>query len=250
VQPFYHIFGKAIPVYGTLGVVGFAFAMLLAVLRCKKFGIAKDDVFYVGLFAGVGAIVGAKILHIITVFAGIPISAWSFTVFIQVLTNGGGVFYGGLIGAGALGFVYIKAFKLNLADITSLAAPSIGLFHFFGRLGCFFGGCCYGVEVDWGITFEHSMGSPNGVPLMPVQLFEAGFCFLLFLLFTFWQPKKRALTLPLYIMLYSVERFILEFYRGDQIRGFFGVLSTSQWIAILMFICCFVFIVCKGRAKN
>lgn len=113
--------------------------------------------------------------------------------------------------------------------------PSVLLFHMFGRLGCFFAGCCYGREANWGVVFMHSLNAPNGVPLIPVQLFEAAFNLLMLVAILIIRPerKRQGLLLPLYLIAYAIGRFILEFFRGDMGRGIF-LFSTSQWISLFV----------------
>ena len=112
----------------------------------------------------------------------------------------------------------------------------------FGRFGCFFAGCCYGAPCSSGvcITFAdpHSL-APLGVPLYPTQLFEAGgeLMNFLLLLMLYRHRKFDGQVFWLYPALYSILRFVVEFFRGDAARGvwFGGVISTSQIIAVLMF---------------
>ena len=96
---------------------------------------------------------------------------------------GGQVFYGGLLGGIAGAVVYAKCARLEgFPDYADTVAPAIPLFHFFGRIGCFLGGCCYGIESDFGFVFTNAVvQSANGVRRFPVQLFESGFNLLLFI---------------------------------------------------------------------
>ena len=117
--------------------------------------------------------------------------------------------------------------------------PSVALAQGFGRIGCFLAGCCYGKETESaiGIVFHDSAYAPNDVSLLPTQLISSGLNFLHFFLLIWLTKKKKGdgQIAGLYLVLYSVGRFILEFFRGDLIRGSVGELSTSQFIAI--FVC-------------
>ena len=115
------------------------------------------------------------------------------------------------------------------------------LFHAFGRVGCFLAGCCYGIPAPagWlGVTFPASaVEAPSGMPLLPVQLYEAAGCVLLCLLLDHltdrgW-PGDRLLAL--YLALYGAWRFCIEFARADD-RGATVVsfLSPSQLVALLL----------------
>jgi phosphatidylglycerol:prolipoprotein diacylglycerol transferase len=122
-------------------------------------------------------------------------------------------------------------------------APGIALGHVVGRFGCLFAGCCYGKPTmkPWGIVFTDpfaaaNVGTPLGVPLHPTQLYEAGAEFLILMLLLFTERKGRAFagrTFWLYMLLYAISRFIIEFYRGDE-RGMVGMFSTSQFISVLL----------------
>ncbi|MDR3311502.1 MAG: prolipoprotein diacylglyceryl transferase [Oscillospiraceae bacterium] len=237
--PFIYVFGLTVPMYWLAGLTGGGLAALLAHLRRGRYSVPGTDVTHIILFAAVGAVAGAKLLSLLVMLANPAILPTWRGVYLE-LTSGGGVFYGGLIGAVLLAYAYIRKYKIDLTDAAALLTPSVTLFHGFGRIGCFMAGCCYGESVSWGIVYEHSVGSPNGVPLLPAQLIEAAFNFALTALFCLWKPSagKRKFVFPLYLLLYSAERFILEFFRGDDIRGKFLVFTTSQWIALAVFCVC------------
>ena len=154
--------------------------------------------------------------------------------------KGGFVFYGGLIG-GIIGvFLYAKQFKISFQSLILILIPVVPLIHAIGRIGCLLAGCCYGMEYHGfgAITFEHSSLAPNGVPLFPMQIVESinNVIIFLILLVTYKKFLGTYKTVGLYLILYSIVRFILEFFRGDLIRGIYFSLSTSQWISIILFI--------------
>ena len=105
--------------------------------------------------------------------------------------------------------------------------PSVALAQGFGRIGCFLAGCCYGEETDSpiGIVFHESAYAPNGVNLIPTQLISSGLDFLHFLVLIWLARRVKAdgQVAGCYLIFYSVGRFILEFFRGDMIRGNVGV---------------------------
>lgn len=153
----------------------------------------------------------------------------------------GSTFYGGLLFAIAL-FPLLLLIKKNravsiyerLADL----APGIPAGHFFGRIGCFFDGCCFGAPTNgpFGVVFPEGSfpyefyGGP--VAIHPTQLYEAAALAVIFLILFFW-GKKNAF--PLYLMLYGVARFILECFRSDSRGSLFGLpLSPAQIISIVL----------------
>ena len=237
-HPYLNVLGREVPMYWLCGFVGLLLASGLAMLRRRavRFRTPADDIFHMILLCAVGALVGAKLFQVIglTVSHATQPSFWTIETWTAIVYSGG-VFYGGLIGGGVAGAIYIRKYKLDVPDVLDILVPSILLFHAFGRVGCFFAGCCYGSEAAWGIAFTQSLGAPNGVPLIPVQLFEAGFNLLLLTAMLILRPERKrpGLLLPLYLIAYAVARFVLEFFRGDSSRGVF-LLSTSQWISLLI----------------
>lgn len=156
----------------------------------------------------------------------------------------GMTFYGGLIGGVACFFltylIYLrKKYPTSLPYALTIAGGAIPLAHAFGRVGCFFAGCCYGKTVDSSSPF-YWMGVKfltTDTKVIPTNLIEAIFLFILagVLLFVAFKKKTR-LTFPLYFMIYGVFRFSLEFLRGDYRGSFIPNLTPSQFWAILLFV--------------
>lgn len=154
-------------------------------------------------------------------------------------------FYGGLFG-GVIAFILMYRYfylRLNVPILDKLliiVPGAIALGHTLGRLGCFLNGCCYGKETDkwFGVLFpgfEHKV--------IPTQLFEMFFLLVLAAVLLFLAFKYDSkYTLPIYLISYSLFRFIIEFFRGDE-RGQFGALSPSQYWSILLFAAGIVFLV-------
>lgn len=255
--PSFTFLGKEVGMYVICATVGLFVAAPLGITLYKK--RTGDDISMILTYviSAVGVFFGMHILYGITNIPywhmlGEAEGVWDFLVkFANIF--GGGVFYGGLIGGLIAGLIYIKKAKMP-ADIASdCAAVSIPLFHGIARVGCFLGGCCYGVEWEHGITFTHSLVEPaNGVPRVPIQLFEAGFNILLFvaLLILINKNVLKGKLLAIYLLTYAIGRFTLEFWRGDDYRGHLFGLSTSQIIAVLMFIGSGAFLIIKGVKKR
>lgn len=244
--------------YAICTIVGIFAAFPLAIHQYKKRTGDDISLIFVCLFGAVGVFLGMHLLYGIT-----NISYWSrltfadgFKRFFEMFAAifGGGVFYGGLIGGIIVGGISIKVQKLPADIATDCLAPAIAMFHGFARIGCFLSGCCYGVEWEHGVTFTNSMvESANGVPRVPVQLFEAGFEFLLsglLWLLLLKAPKTRGKLLALYLLIYPVGRFTLEFWRGDEYRGFIFGLSTSQFISVLLFTASALYLLISPAVKR
>lgn len=239
--PFIRIFQYNIPSYWLMCMLGLLAAIIFLYARRGRFQFASDDTLHIVLLGAIGAMIGAKTLYLITIIPEliqlVPQIDWSYRT-IELLFSGGYVFYGGLIGGLLAAAAYCRRYRLSLRTAADFYAPALPLFHAFGRIGCFLAGCCWGVEVPWGLALKESLAAPNGVPLFPVQLVEAlcnlAICAVLLL----YERRARGRqptggALILYAALYACVRFILEFWRGDAVRGHFLFLSTSQWISIL-----------------
>jgi phosphatidylglycerol:prolipoprotein diacylglycerol transferase len=225
--------------YGVLLAAAYLFGLQLARVRAKQRGLDANRVLDLGIYIIISALVGAKLLLLITDFK-------SFTADpreLLTLARSGGVFYGGLIVAVIVALWYIRRVGLPLWTTCDVFAPGIALGHVIGRFGCLFAGCCYGKPTTrpWGITFTDpfaaaNVGTPLGVALHPTQLYEAGAELLILIVLLVTERKGRPFpgrTFWLYMLLYAISRFIIEFYRGDD-RGTVGMFSTSQFISIVL----------------
>ena len=234
-QVLFSAFGIKIYSYGTMIAIGIIVAVWLLRYRGKKVGYNEEhllDMSIVGILCG---FIGGKLLFIITDFNDLTEGSFNWSD----LVGHGLVVYGGIIG-GALGIiVFCKRKKWDILKVIDLVVPSVALAQGFGRIGCFLAGCCYGKETNsfLGVKFPDSSFAPSGVKLIPTQLFSSGLDFLLaiFLLWYSRKEREKGRIFALYFILYSIGRFILEFFRGDS-RGSVGSLSTSQFISIFIFI--------------
>ncbi len=239
--PYFPLFGFQIPSYTVLSFLGFACAVcyIVFVNRSGRLGrLPGEDILYILILAFLGVIVGGKVLYVLVTLPQVlqlPSSAWENPEVPLGFLFGGMVFYGGLLGAILPVVWYCRKFRFSLYTVAGIAAPALPLFHTFGRTGCFLTGCCWGREcTSFGHVFQQSPVAPNGVPLFPTQLLEAGWNALLFVVLAtlaFYWHENAWRTFPLYLLLYSTFRFILEFFRGDAQRGVL-LFSTSQWISL------------------
>ena len=203
-----------------------------------------DALASLGVWAIVGAIIGAKALMIVRdlpEYAAAPSELFSPSV----ITSAGD-FYGGFIGALIASAIFFRRHpRLPFWRTADLCGPAIALGQAIGRIGCLMAGDDYGrpTQLPWAITFtdpdaERIGGAPLGVPLHPVQLYESIACLALFAVLVRLSRRKRfdGEVILAYTLLYAAARFVLEFFRGDADRGFVfgGLLSTSQFIAAIL----------------
>jgi phosphatidylglycerol:prolipoprotein diacylglycerol transferase len=230
--------------YGLMLAAAFIAGIWVTSRNARKEGIHPDSIWNMGLVVIFSALVGAKLLLLISDY---QYYSQNFREIFSLSTlRSGGVFYGGLLLAMISAIWYLRKKQLPAWVIADLAAPGIALGQALGRVGCLSAGCCYGkpTQVPWGITFTSqyaydNVGVPLNTPLHPTQIYESVGTFCLFL-FLMWHLSRKHFTgqiLLEYLMLYSLLRFVIEFYRYDD-RGFVlhGLLSTSQFIAILIFL--------------
>lgn len=215
--------------YGLMIGLGVVAALLMGDRRSKKFGLDGEQIYGMTFCTVVLGFAAARVLFILTQwerFLQDPV---------QFLAGNGFVVYGGIIGGALTIYVFCRIKKLDVLAYLDLMIPSVALAQAFGRVGCFLAGCCYGKETDsWlGVVFTNSDFAPNGVKVLPTQLFMAVGDLLIMMILLWYASRKpmRGRTSMLYLILYSVGRFGIEFLRNDN-RGTVGVLSTSQFIAV------------------
>lgn len=245
--PFFILFGKVISTYMLASLVGIFASGVFACYYARKKYLDSIEMLIMLLIAAAGGLVGSHMLYGIVNYRYIVIltnnidKITSFKMLFNSLTEifGGSVFYGGLIGGIIAGYIYAIKQGLDIYKYADIAAVSIPLMHTFGRIGCFLGGCCYGVESDIGYVYTCSLiEEANGVSRFPIQLLESSLNLILFFIL-FYLLRKSFFSqrlIYLYLCIYSIMRFILEFWRGDNHRGFIFGISTSQFISILIFI--------------
>jgi phosphatidylglycerol---prolipoprotein diacylglyceryl transferase len=238
--PYIDLFEQKIPMYGVMIVVGIAVATLIAWRFPVSKGIPRQDIGFASCYAGIGAFIGSRALYIAVTLP--QILSWpnppAFTIELVRCLLSGAVFYGGLFGGILAVSIYAKQFNIDVLDLIDALTPFLPLVHAFGRVGCFFAGCCYGIPVSapWGLVFRQDSLAPHDEALFPVQLLEAVLNLSLFagLFLLSRQERPRGRVFGLYLASYGVMRFALEFLRNDAIRGHFLDLSTSQWISLFL----------------
>jgi phosphatidylglycerol---prolipoprotein diacylglyceryl transferase len=229
--------------YGLLLAAAFIAGIWITSRNAKKKGMNADLVWNMGLLVIFAALVGSKVILFISDpgnYSQHPGELFS----LSTLRNPGAI-YGGLLLALVSAFWYMKKKQIPVGSTADLSVPGIAFGQAIASMGCLMTGCCYGKpsHLPWSITFisEYAYKELGGlpdiaIPRHPTQIYEsaAAFCLFVFLMWRLSKKRFNGQILLEYLGLYSLIRFVIEFYRGDE-RGFMlhDLLSTSQFIAIL-----------------
>lgn len=252
-------FGIPIHTYGTLIAIGFLTSLHFIQRDAKREGLDPEVIGNAAFWALVLGVAGTRVLHIIMY----PDQyAWNDPIGWFALWNGGLVFQGALPTVIIFLFWYFKRNNVDFWRVVDVAMPYVPLGQAFGRLGCFGYGCCYGkpTGMPWGIAFpripaDHTLdatGSPafidhayhqhlispeaaHSLAIHPTQLYSSFglfmICFTLILIRSRFR-QFQAITMPSYLILYGIFRFIVEFFRGDHNPTLLNTLSLQQIFSI------------------
>ncbi len=230
----FHIGPVTVYGYGLMIAIGVISCVLVAMKRAKGYGVNPDILFNAAFIGIISGIIGAKLMYWITI---LPEIIENPKLLLDL--TGGFVVYGGLVTGILAPVIYLRIKKESVLDKLDLAAASIALGQGFGRIGCFLAGCCYGkIAPDgawYAVTFPASSEAIPGVGLYPTQLMSAAFDFLLFFFLWFMTDRVRfrGVILSLYMMIYSVARFFIEFIRTEPKTV--GPFTTAQFTAFFIF---------------
>ena len=227
----FSIFGLEITFYGILMASAFILAFFIVRYLLKKSeGLGSEVVLDLLLIIFPLSIIGARIYYVI--FSN---RAWSFLEIISVW-DGGLAIYGGIIG-GLIGvIIYALIKKINILKLTDAIVPALILGQAIGRIGCYFSGCCFGLEV----TNPNLMWFPlstqiDGVWHLSTFFYESFWNFIGFILtlIVYNKVKQNGLTTGIYLSFYGLGRFFIEGLRGDSL--YLGTLRVSQVLSIVLF---------------
>lgn len=227
----FHIYG-----YGLMIAIGIICAAYIFTKNAGKRGYNEDKIFNLIILTVIMGVLGGKLLFIITEIKDIIDDPSILLEF-----GNGFVIYGAIILGALTVFLYCKKKKWSPLEVLDCLVPAVAIAQGFGRIGCLLAGCCYGAETSspLSIVFPRGVNSlaPTGIHLHPTQIYSSIFDFALgiFLLWYLNKKKEEGKTFGLYVIMYSIGRFIIEFLRNDP-RGNVGMLSTSQFIAIFTLI--------------
>jgi phosphatidylglycerol---prolipoprotein diacylglyceryl transferase len=231
--------------YGLLLAIGMLLALFTASRLAARDGLPRERIYDLGLWTLIGGLLGSKILMLFT--------EENVQIFSLDFLRSGGVYYGGFIGGLLALVLLIRWYKLPFWKVADAFAPALALGQAIGRQGCFAAGCCWGKPTDsfLGVHFTEHAHEFTGVPiygpdgadlyLHPTQLYESTTMLIVFGILILIHRKKRfdGQVLIAYAIIYSIVRFIIEFFRDDPRGNLLGLttltgLSTSQIISLIV----------------
>ena len=229
--------GLQLPSYGLLIATGVVVANLVSYLILRKTKQDGNDFIILEAYGILGGFIGAKVLYLIVSRNQIDWNRITDITYANQLMLSGFVFYGGLIGGILFIFLAGKMHKINALEYIRNFIFVIPFIHSFGRIGCFMAGCCYGKPYDgpFAVVFPENSYALPGVKLFPIQLVEsAGLMVIALLLILLRFRFQFYHTIEFYFITYGIFRFVLEYFRYDEIRGSWGAFTTSQWISLFL----------------
>jgi phosphatidylglycerol:prolipoprotein diacylglycerol transferase len=238
---FFRIPGLGFPVYtyGLMLIVAFIVALLMTERLAAIDGIPKGRIYDLAMFIIPSALVGTRLLMVSA--GGQEGSGQPPQLFSLDLMRSVGHYLGGFLTALVVSAIMMRVWHLPWRKTGDAFAPGLALGNVIGRVGCFAAGCCWGKPTaSWmGLQFtqeSHEMiGVPIGIALLPTQLIEASANLFIFAALL-WLRRSKAFDgqiILAFVMLYSLERFTVEFWRADP-RGQVMNLSTAQFISAIL----------------
>ena len=263
------VLGIPLFAYGFMILLGFLAASFLCAREAARRGLPKDRVIDFAVFVVLAGIVGARVLHVVWFWEESFARAPWWSVF--AVWEGGLIFYGGLITALPVGMWYLRRHRLPVLRTLDTCAPFVPVGMAFGRLGCWFNGCCFGRRcqdflpefltrfppVSPAHAAQDTLGlcaaDERALPLHPVQLYDGAHSLALFLLLWWMLRSKPAdgVVTGLLLALYGAWRFAIEGLRGDHRLSATG-LTLSQNVSVAVFavgVAGVVFAVRAARAR-
>ena len=210
--------------YGIMVAAGFLACLAHLTIRGIREGRGPSFGSDLAFWMMLTGIIGARIAYVLanaSYYINNPMA-------IVRVDQGGLIYYGGFFGAFIAGIVFALVKKINILALADFVVSALPLGHFLGRIGCFLNACCYGAatSVPWSV-------SQHGAERHPVQLYEAflNLAIYLLLILAYRRKKKNGEILAIYLIIYPLGRFLLEFFRGDERLCWHGI-AYAQIISL------------------
>lgn len=204
-------------IFGLFLAVSFVVAIIMVKDESRRTGCDPDRMQDLCFWLLVAAIIGSRLLYVVanpTEFVADPLE-------VLRIWNGGIAYYGGIIAAVIIGIVFINKMRMPLGRTFDTLTPAITIGHFFGWLGCFFSGSCWGYPSD--LPWLVKIASPDAVAsptasLHPTSLYLATSHLVIFCILLFFKERRRfsGQMFWLYAMLYGISRFLIEALLGNK----------------------------------
>ena len=229
---------------GSYTVTGYGLCLALAIIAAyfttelgiKYYKLDINVALPMVASAVIPGFIGAKALYLLQISDYLRDAPSIITDYI----TDGFVIYGGILVAIPSVYICLKLIKVDILQYMDIGISAIAIAQAIGRFGCFLAGCCYGMRVSadslFAVTYPDVAFAPNGYSYFPIQLVCVVLNLLnfIFLITLNKQVNIKGITLSSYMITYGIGRFIIEFFRGDEIRGSYGQLTTSQWISLFV----------------
>lgn len=242
--------------WGVLVLLGFLAGMEITYQLGKKEGIKRDVIYDLGFYVIIASLIGARVFYILYNFHEFKNDLFEMFAF----WHGGMVFFGGVIFAIPTALYYMKKHKLPIWRFGDWIAPGFAIGMFFGRLGCFFNGCCFGYECHGPFCTVFRPGSEafaifGGTPIHPTQLYESFANLIVFFILLFFVKRKPfdGFVFLLYMVIGPFIRFVVDYYRYYESYKYYGPFDVNQWISIgvmVISIILMVYLYRKSRVRN
>lgn len=226
----------SIPSYSFLVAIAFFFALFIAIQRAKIYYISPYIILDMGIYLLISGFIGARIFYILQ-----HINYYKSINEILQVGTGGFTFYGGFILAGLVFIIYIYSNKLQADKVADIIAPPLALAIGISRIGCFLAGCCFGkpTSLPFGVSFPINslpwteFGSQR---LHPTQIYSAVSLITIFFILLYLEKYVvfSGQLFMSFILLYSIQRFCIDFLRYYPQEQFFGYLTESQFVSIML----------------
>jgi phosphatidylglycerol:prolipoprotein diacylglycerol transferase len=240
---------SGIPIYGfgAMLFVGFLAAGWISARLGRSAGFNPNDIWDVAMWVFIAGIVGSRLFFVVQYH-----DRFESLADVANITQGGLVYYGGVIAAVIVFMVYARLKQLPALALCDVLAPGVALGLAFGRIGCFLNGCCYGdaTTLAWGVHFPPDSvpfeamvdrglidaGAASTPALHPAQLYSAIDGVILCALLLAYYPWRRrsGQVIALLLVAYPVTRFLIEYLRADEYALATG-LTISQNVSALLF---------------
>lgn len=218
--------------YGFFVATAFLLGLAIAAWQARIKGLDYSLVPDLGFYLILGAIVGSRLLYILIH----PQYFWENPLYIVQFWKGGLVFLGGAIVSTLVALFYLHYKNQSFWSWADAFSPGIAAGQAVGRIGCLMAGCCYGkiCSLPWAVTFtDPNTLAPAGIPLHPTQFYHSLAGIITFSLLLYFRKKLKysGQLFALFLVLYGIFRFAIEFFRGDD-RGFIWLMSTTQFLSL------------------